>query len=76
MYSYYLEYIKKNSVAYVRAWLFDSNNADNDPAASSFEREALITVFGKFTYNPKYPEGGYITDPSPYQLEIYDYYIN
>ena len=39
------------------------------------KRDIKMTVFGKFTYNPDYKEGRYISDPFPYQVEVYSYYI-
>lgn len=76
MHRYYSEYIEKNSVPYIGACLYESNTNEGSLADLSFEREKLITVLGEFTYNPMYDEGGYITDPHPFHLKIYDYRLN
>jgi hypothetical protein len=70
-YVYYTEYIEPYNTPYVDAIIFERNVSEKIDS-----RENKMTVFGKFSYNPAYNEGGYITDPKPYQIEVYEYYFN
>ncbi|UOO37666.1 hypothetical protein IZU99_10565 [Oscillospiraceae bacterium CM] len=70
VYVYYSDYIEPYHTPYVDAIIY---NKYIDEVINS--RENKITVYGKFTYNPAYDEGGYVADPKPYQIEVYEYQL-
>lgn len=70
MYTYYQKYIEPDGVAYITAKIYDS-----DIRQKLSEIETQMVVYGRFTYNPEYNEGGFITDPARNQIEVFQYEV-
>lgn len=69
VYKYYSDYIKPLKISYVGARVF----SDNIYTEISEDKSKIIT-YGTFSYNPDKSEGGYVSDPHVYNLDV-DYYI-
>jgi|GEM_PF-2465975 Trypsin-like serine proteases, typically periplasmic, contain C-terminal PDZ domain len=68
--TYYYGTIIEYHVHHVVAVIKDSYLIEKIP-----KRDIKMTIYGKFTYNPDYLEGRYISDPFAYQVEVYSYFI-
>ena len=67
---YYTKYIEAHGIPYLSAKIYDRYIVDEIP-----DREVKITVYGRFTYNPEYSELGEVSDPDPFQLDVYYYHF-
>ena len=70
VYKYYTDCIKPYKTPYIGARVFSGAISTEISKTKS-----KITIYGTFTYNPTLTEGGYISEPHTYNIDV-DYYTN